>query len=520
MHTAAAMSHECSEAHGDPATMALLQTWMERLRSDDLVIEQAEEKLVKIREMQARTSAAQHLRQEAVEQRAEAQRQADLLHQAVQQWLASRTLIKSRQGEAVKAADESLLNSSSIYAELELLFGPKEMARLAATAATEEKEVTKRKESPVRRRGSVVDGGGGHLSVDHHLAPAPAGAVINARLEPQRAYPGLDALDHSPDEKYIQGPSGKVYAGTALWCLRPGQHPRKWFVRLAEGRWFDPLILLTILLNCATMAWESPLDSDGTPKAAFLAICEWVFLAIFTCEMLVKIMAYGFIGHREAYLHDPWCQLDFTVVTLAWLPILFPNMANYSVLRAFRALRPLRALKRVPGMPMLVQWILSVLPKMGNVFLLSAFIFLIFAIVGMELFKGLLHYRCALPGLTETAGHPISEIRRLSELSSQLEHETYSSTSYDGLSQPAHTSQSSISDIASGAAFALRRSLEGALVDASAVSSQEAFDTGVACTPARADSVNFGCEECVAQRQSEHDTCDAGATHTRDLPPD
>ena len=30
----------------------------------------------------------------------------------------------------------------------------------------------------------------------------------------------------------------------------------------------------------------------------------------------------------------------------------------------------------------------------------------VFAIVGVELFKGLLHYRCALPGFVETAGHP------------------------------------------------------------------------------------------------------------------
>mgnify|MGYP006140983219 CR=1 FL=1 len=113
-------------------------------------------------------------------------------------------------------------------------------------------------------------------------------------------------------------------------------------------------------------------------------MCEWVFLIIFTLEMTTKICAYGFICHREAYLHDAWCQLDFVVVTLAWLPILFPQMGNYSVLRAFRALRPLRALKRVPGMPMLVQWIMSVLPKMGNVLGLTGFIFLVFGIVGME----------------------------------------------------------------------------------------------------------------------------------------
>ena len=105
------------------------------------------------------------------------------------------------------------------------------------------------------------------------------------------------------------------------------------------------------------MAWESPLDGmlhpEGTWKSDFIDVCEWVYLGIFTFELLTKVLAYGFLWHPEAYLRDAWCQLDFVVVTLAWAPILFPAMGNYSVIRSFRALRPLRALKRMPGMPKL-----------------------------------------------------------------------------------------------------------------------------------------------------------------------
>lgn len=225
---------------------------------------------------------------------------------------------------------------------------------------------------------------------------------------------GMDSLggDERFEVERVRGPSGKLYVSTGAFQLRPGSEPRRSAIRLVESSLFDPLILLTILANCATMAWQSPLDPCCTWKEAFIDKCEWVFLGIFTMEMLVKILAFTFIGHKEAYLHDPWCQLDFLVVTLAWLPILFPSMGNYSVLRAFRALRPLRALKRLPGMPVLVQWILSVLPKMGNVLMLFGFIFLVFGIVGMELFKGSLHNRCALPGFVETADHSFGDERR------------------------------------------------------------------------------------------------------------
>eukprot|EP00966_Prymnesium_polylepis_P004717 108532-Prymnesium_polylepis.1 len=101
------------------------------------------------------------------------------------------------------------------------------------------------------------------------------------------------------------------------------------------------------------MAVQSPLDPEGTTKADVLQVCEWIFLGIFTTELLLKVLAYTFVRHRSSYLRDPWCILDFVVVTLAWVPILIPAFGNFSVIRCVRALRPLRALKRMPGMPKL-----------------------------------------------------------------------------------------------------------------------------------------------------------------------
>ena len=42
--------------------------------------------------------------------------------------------------------------------------------------------------------------------------------------------------------------------------LRPFNKPRIWAIKFVESRPFDPVILCTILANCTTMAWESPLD--------------------------------------------------------------------------------------------------------------------------------------------------------------------------------------------------------------------------------------------------------------------
>ena len=39
-----------------------------------------------------------------------------------------------------------------------------------------------------------------------------------------------------------------------------------------ESPIFDPLILVTIMANCTTMAWSSPMDPTGTWKQDFLAV--------------------------------------------------------------------------------------------------------------------------------------------------------------------------------------------------------------------------------------------------------
>lgn len=63
---------------------------------------------------------------------------------------------------------------------------------------------------------------------------------------------------------------------------------------------------------------------------SFAQMCEATYLGIFTFEMTVKIFSYGFVLHEHSYLRDSWCQLDFAVVTLAWMPIIFPGFGNFS----------------------------------------------------------------------------------------------------------------------------------------------------------------------------------------------
>ena len=86
---------------------------------------------------------------------------------------------------------------------------------------------------------------------------------------------------------------------------------------------------------------------------------------------------------------------------LAWAELLFPQIRNYSFLRAMRALRPLRAVNRLPGMKRQVNTLLEALPYMLDALLLFAFTMVIFGVLGVQLFKGTLIHRCYEPGAAE-----------------------------------------------------------------------------------------------------------------------
>lgn len=204
------------------------------------------------------------------------------------------------------------------------------------------------------------------------------------RLPEKENVPHLDGWDGA-DVDAVQGRAGRVYDGVALCGLRVSSTLRRACIRLVEWRYFDPIILVTILLNCTSAAWESPLDPPGTAKARVLSYLEAVYLTTFTVEMSVKVVAYGLLlSGPRAYLRDPWCCLDGVIVLVAWLPIFAPAFGQYTALRAFRALRPLRAASRVPGMSVLIASILAAVPKLGNVLLLCAFLFSVLGVVGME----------------------------------------------------------------------------------------------------------------------------------------
>jgi hypothetical protein len=247
----AAMNQQRDKLQSD-AAMEMLRLWLERLETDDAAIRSAEHRVQRLQDIVERVGGPARLRISAAEQVAEAERLAEAVRDAQERMLAARAVARSSQQIASKAKADIVRKGT--WAETETA------ARALAAQSSQ-------------RPPESGTAAGTCTSIVKAPAAAPAAAPPPAaarRASTVRQGPhvlGMHALDDSPDEKEVQGPSGKVYAGTSFFTLRPGHQPRKFFIQIAESKPFDPLILLTIMANCSSMAWESPLDPEGTPKA-------------------------------------------------------------------------------------------------------------------------------------------------------------------------------------------------------------------------------------------------------------
>ena len=112
---------------------------------------------------------------------------------------------------------------------------------------------------------------------------------------------------------------------------------------------------------------------------------DTVFLAIYTTEMSLKIIAYGFYFSPNAYIKDSWNILDFTIVSTSYLPIVLEgsNAVNLSALRSLRVLRPLRTISSIRALKEILEALFSAIPPLQSVFVIEIFFYTIFAIAGV-----------------------------------------------------------------------------------------------------------------------------------------
>ncbi|CAG5097992.1 Oidioi.mRNA.OKI2018_I69.XSR.g15322.t1.cds [Oikopleura dioica] len=195
-----------------------------------------------------------------------------------------------------------------------------------------------------------------------------------------------------------------------LFCLDQRSTPRYWCLRSIANPWFERISILVILINCISLGLYDPCQNKAgadchSTKCRILEVLDDVVFAYFAVEMVIKMMAMGVWG-KLGYLGDSWNRLDcFIVIAGALEYCLHLDNMNLTAIRTIRVLRPLRAINRVPSMRILVMLLLDTLPMLGNVLMLCTFVFFIFGVVAVQLWKGVLRQRCYLDLPENLAGN-------------------------------------------------------------------------------------------------------------------
>uniref|UniRef100_A0A3Q0RI27 Sodium channel protein n=1 Tax=Amphilophus citrinellus TaxID=61819 RepID=A0A3Q0RI27_AMPCI len=162
---------------------------------------------------------------------------------------------------------------------------------------------------------------------------------------------------------------------------------------IVENNYFETFIIFMILLSSGALAFEDIYLEQRQVIKTVLEYADQVFTYVFVVEMILKWVAYGF----KTYFTNAWCWLDFLIVDVS-LVSLTANILGYSELgaikslRTLRALRPLRALSRFEGMKVVVNALVGAVPSIFNVLLVCLIFWLIFSIMGVNLFAGKFYY--------------------------------------------------------------------------------------------------------------------------------
>ncbi|XP_032298869.1 sodium channel protein type 5 subunit alpha-like [Coturnix japonica] len=180
-------------------------------------------------------------------------------------------------------------------------------------------------------------------------------------------------------------------ATPALCILGPFNPIRKVAIKILIHSLFVGFITCTVILNCASMAINNPPPEFNKT--------EHIFTAIYTGEILIKVVARGLFWNEFTFLRDPWNILDFVVLVVTYVSICTTS-GNVSALRTFRVLRTLKAISVIPGLKVIVNSLLESVKKLTDVLILTVFCLSIFALIGLQLFMGNLRNKCVLTNVT------------------------------------------------------------------------------------------------------------------------
>ncbi|MBR5091239.1 MAG: ion transporter [Ruminiclostridium sp.] len=154
-----------------------------------------------------------------------------------------------------------------------------------------------------------------------------------------------------------------------------------------DGKEFQNAILAVIIMNSLVLGLQTVPELNDGVIGTVLDVIDTICLGVFIIEMLLKMIAYKFIG----YFRSGWNWFDFIIIitSVASGLAVLSSMRILRVFRVFRSLKGLRGFKMISSLKPLQVIIGAIgksIPGLSWTALLLLIIYYIFAIIGITQF--------------------------------------------------------------------------------------------------------------------------------------
>ncbi|KAI3387752.1 hypothetical protein SNEBB_002200 [Seison nebaliae] len=163
--------------------------------------------------------------------------------------------------------------------------------------------------------------------------------------------------------------------------------------KICNHKYFGNVVLICILTSSAMLAAEDPINQNSD-RNKVLNNFDYFFTTVFTIEITLKIVSYGFVLHKGSFCQSTFNLLDLLVVAVSLISFGIQDEAIsvVKILRVLRVLRPLRAINRAKGLKHVVQCVIVALKTIVNIVLVTFLLLFMFACIGVQLFNGCFFY--------------------------------------------------------------------------------------------------------------------------------
>ncbi|VDO45409.1 unnamed protein product [Haemonchus placei] len=211
-------------------------------------------------------------------------------------------------------------------------------------------------------------------------------------MDMEEQEPGEDLVTPRPrrmSELPTVTPHKPIPKASSLFILSHTNPFRVFCNKIVNHTYFTNSVLVCILVSSAMLAAEDPLEANSR-RNTILNYFDYFFTTVFTIEITLKVVVFGLVFHKGSFCRNAFNLLDILVVAVSLVSFVLKSdaISVVKILRVLRVLRPLRAINRAKGLKHVVQCVIVAVKTIGNIMLVTFMLQFMFAIIGVQLFKG------------------------------------------------------------------------------------------------------------------------------------